>query len=134
MKISLIIKAKQLTSLFAINILQLNFFYVYLLLAQVVGSTIASQQQNQNHNQQNLYASALSAFDNQNQIADQLLAAGTQLGGFVDSSSSSSNNNNVDYNHNIPGHYEFEVAPKMEPPTVKKPPYVQSAQLCPGSG
>lgn len=35
---------------------------------------------------------------------------------------------------NAPGHYEFEVAPKMEPPTVRRPPYLQSTQLCPGSG
>ena len=35
---------------------------------------------------------------------------------------------------NTPGHYEFEVAPKMEPPTVRRPPYLQSTQLCPGSG
>lgn len=34
----------------------------------------------------------------------------------------------------IPGHYEFEVAPKMEPPAVRKPPYLQSSQMCPGSG
>lgn len=54
----------------------------------------------------------------------------------------SNQNNNNDNNflqhqnnhHNIPGHYEFEVAPKMEPPAVRKPPYPQSAQLCPGSG
>lgn len=36
--------------------------------------------------------------------------------------------------YNLPGHYEFEVAPKMEPPSVRKPPYQQSAQLCPGTG
>lgn len=34
---------------------------------------------------------------------------------------------------NVPGHYEFEMAPKMEPPSVRKPPYQQSAQICPGS-
>lgn len=35
----------------------------------------------------------------------------------------------------MPGHYEFEVAPKMEPPSVRKPPYQQSAtQSCPESG
>lgn len=34
---------------------------------------------------------------------------------------------------NVPGHYEFEVAPKMEPPSVRKPPYQQSRQTCPGS-
>lgn len=38
------------------------------------------------------------------------------------------------HSNSIPGHYEFEVAPKMEPPAVRKPPYQQSAQLCPGSG
>lgn len=35
----------------------------------------------------------------------------------------------------MPGHYEFEVAPKMEPPSVRRPPYQQtSTQVCPGSG
>lgn len=34
---------------------------------------------------------------------------------------------------NVPGHYEFEMAPKMEPPSVRKPPYQQSGQICPGS-
>lgn len=33
-----------------------------------------------------------------------------------------------------PGHYEFEVAPNLEPPSVRKPPYKQSSQQCPGSG
>lgn len=33
-----------------------------------------------------------------------------------------------------PGHYEFDVAPKMEPPSVRKPPYRQTDQQCPGSG
>lgn len=37
------------------------------------------------------------------------------------------------HNANL-GHYDFEVAPKMEPPSVRKPPYLQSAQVCPGSG
>lgn len=36
--------------------------------------------------------------------------------------------------HPAPGHYEFDVAPKMEPPSVRKPPYRQTAQVCPGSG
>lgn len=35
--------------------------------------------------------------------------------------------------HKQPGHYAFEVAPNMEPPSVRKPPYTQSAQLCRGS-
>lgn len=35
----------------------------------------------------------------------------------------------------MPGHYEFEVAPNMEPPSVRRPPYEQSStQNCPGSG
>lgn len=38
------------------------------------------------------------------------------------------------HHDSIPGHYKFELAPKMEPPTVKKPPYQQSGQLCPGLG
>ena len=33
-----------------------------------------------------------------------------------------------------PGHYEFEVAPKMEPPSARRPPFKQTNQLCPGSG
>jgi hypothetical protein len=33
-----------------------------------------------------------------------------------------------------PGHYEFEVAPKMEPPSAPKPPFKQSSAVCPGSG
>lgn len=41
---------------------------------------------------------------------------------------------NADRHHNSPGHYEFEMAPKMEPPSVRKPPYLQSAFVCPGSG
>lgn len=35
---------------------------------------------------------------------------------------------------NVPGHFEFEMAPKMEPPSVRKPPYQQSSQLCSGTG
>lgn len=35
---------------------------------------------------------------------------------------------------NSPGHYEFEVAPKLEPPIVRKPPYKQSQQRCSGTG
>jgi len=34
----------------------------------------------------------------------------------------------------IPGHYEFEVAPKMEPPVVRGPPFKQTNQVCPGTG
>lgn len=34
----------------------------------------------------------------------------------------------------MPGHFKFELAPKMEPPTVRKPPYQQSGQVCPGLG
>lgn len=33
----------------------------------------------------------------------------------------------------MPGYYEFEVAPKMEPPSVKRQQYKHSAQICPGS-
>lgn len=33
-----------------------------------------------------------------------------------------------------PGHYEFEVAPKMEPPGAPKPPFKQASNSCPGSG
>lgn len=36
--------------------------------------------------------------------------------------------------HNSPGHYEFEVAPKLEPPSVRKPPYQQTKHQCAGSG
>lgn len=38
------------------------------------------------------------------------------------------------HHDSIPGHYKFELAPKMEPPTVRKPPYQQSGQVCPGLG
>lgn len=33
-----------------------------------------------------------------------------------------------------PGHYEFEVAPKMEPPGAPRPPFKQANSVCPGSG
>lgn len=33
-----------------------------------------------------------------------------------------------------PGHYEFEVAPKLEPPSVRKPPYKASIFSCAGAG
>lgn len=33
-----------------------------------------------------------------------------------------------------PGHYEFEVAPRMEPPGAPKPPFHQASTSCPGSG
>lgn len=54
----------------------------------------------------------------------------------VDTSSSILNENQLDQqqHHNSPGHYEFEVAPKLEPPSVRKPPYSQSQQHCAGSG
>lgn len=32
------------------------------------------------------------------------------------------------------GHYAFETAPAMEPPTVRKPPYRPSNELCSGLG
>lgn len=38
------------------------------------------------------------------------------------------------HNDEMPGHFKFELAPKMEPPTVRKPPYQQSGQVCPGLG
>lgn len=42
--------------------------------------------------------------------------------------------NNQRQQQQTPGHYEFEVAPNLEPPSVRKPPYKQSNQQCPGSG
>ena len=50
--------------------------------------------------------------------SSDLLAAANQFGG----------------ERNSPGHYEFEAAPQMEPPSVRKPPYTQTEQDCPGSG
>lgn len=38
------------------------------------------------------------------------------------------------HQHGTPGHYEFEVAPKMEPPSAPRPPFKQANFVCPGSG
>lgn len=35
-------------------------------------------------------------------------------------------------NHKLPGHYEFEVAPRLEPPSIKKQPYYSSSATCSG--
>lgn len=117
MMISLV--KKKLTSLFAINCRAI-FFISLCLTITIFGAKLIKVEAKQQQQQQ-FYSLQHQA--DQNQI-DQLLAAAA-----AQQSSSGS-----DHNHNIPGHYEFEVAPKMEPPTVRKPPYQQSAQMCPGSG
>lgn len=38
------------------------------------------------------------------------------------------------HQHGTPGHYEFEVVPKMEPPSAPRPPFKQANHACPGSG
>ena len=64
----------------------------------------------------------------QYQYLDQLAGELAPAGG-ADLSEASSR-----HHGGSPGHYEFEVAPKMEPPSVRRPPYRQTDQLCPGSG
>lgn len=78
-----------------------------------------------------------------------LLAAGLLLAGATPSTANQAQMYQLDDNQllaaaisqkhqqrhqNTPGHYEFEVAPQMEPPSVRKPPYVQTATVCAGSG
>lgn len=81
-----------------------------------------------------LVAAAAAASDHEQSLYSKLAGSQADEGQLLASAAAAIEAASRQADHNAPGHYEFEMAPKMEPPSVRKPPYIQSALMCPGSG